>query len=44
MLLRAYPVIHRVSVSGWYNQPSEERARLESCITKAIHRKSGAKE
>ena len=43
MLLRAYPVIHKVSISAWYNEPQKERDRLGSCIAEAIHRNPGGR-
>jgi primosomal replication protein N'' len=43
VLLRAYPVIHRVSISAWYNAPQKERDRLGTCLAEAIHVNSGAR-
>ena len=43
VLLRAYPVIHKVSISAWYNEPQKERDRLGSCIAEAIHRNPGGR-
>ena len=43
MLLRAYPVIHKVSISAWYDGRQKERDRLGRCIAEAIHTNFGGR-
>ena len=43
MLLRAYPVIHKVSISAWYSRPQKERDRLRNSIAEALNGDSGGR-